>query len=66
MGLFMPNKRATYRKFSYEPRFWDPAKEEKIKRRIRLGRSTERKRPKGVIYFTVLLIIVLYLYLSFS
>lgn len=66
MGLFMPNKRATYRRFTYEPRFWDPEKEEKIKRRIRVGRSTQRRKPKGAIYFAVLLIIVLYMYLNFS
>lgn len=63
MGLFLPNKRANYRRFSYEPRFWNPEKEERLKRRIRVKRHVKRRPPAGVLYFALLLIIAAYMFL---
>lgn len=66
MGLFTPNKRATYRRFTYEPRFYNPEKDEKLRKRIRVGRQTRRRGPAGVIYFALILIVVLYMYITLS
>ncbi len=66
MGLFTPNKRATYRKFSYEPRFYDPRKDEKLRQRIRVGRKAHRGKPGRAVAFALLLVAALYLYLTLS
>ncbi|MCH8121689.1 MAG: hypothetical protein IH853_01070 [Bacteroidetes bacterium] len=64
MGLFIQNKKANKR-FSYEPRFYNPEKEERLKRRIRVKRVTGRRRdPMGLIIFGILAGIVLYMYLN--
>ena len=65
MGLFIQGKNKGNRRFSYEPRFYDPEKEERLRRRIRVKRVTGRRRdPLGLIIFGVLAGMVLYIYLS--
>ncbi len=67
MGIFIPtNRRVRNRRFSYEPRYYDPEKEERLKRRIRIkSRSRARRRnPAGLIYFLVMLAMVIYVYLK--
>jgi len=65
MGLFVSNKRARHKRFEYEPRFYDPKKEEKLKQRMRLGRITSKRRSgAGIIYFAILFAIAVYVYLN--
>jgi len=63
MGLFIQSKRAGHRRFSYQPRFYNPEKEEKLKRRIRVqSKVHRRKSPLGLIYFAMLLLMALLIY----
>lgn len=64
MSLFVP-RRAKPRKFSYEPRYYDPSKEEDLKRRLRIqrySRAARRGRFTGLIYFAALLLFAIYIY----
>ena len=63
MGLFIPGKRVRNRKFSYEPRFYDPKKDEKLKRRMRIQAHNRRRRsPMGLVYFILLFAMAIYIY----
>ncbi len=64
MGLFIPSKKATYRRFSYEPRFYDPEKEEKLKRRIRIKSKVRRRSPAKSVFFMALLMLAAWIYLT--
>jgi hypothetical protein len=65
MGLFVPNKRARHKRFEYEPRFYDPKKEEKLKQRMRVSRLTSKRRSgAGLIYFAILFAMAIYVYLN--
>ena len=67
MGLFIPGRRVKHRRFSYEPRFYDPKREEGLKRRMRVGsRARRRRSPLGLLYFFGLLLFALYIYTSLS
>ena len=55
-------KKKKPRKFDYEPRFYDPSKEEDIKRRMRIGRRSRRRNPTSLLYLLGLLIFTLYIY----
>ncbi len=58
--------RAKPRKFSYEPRFYDPTKDDRLKRRMRSARP--RVRPKSMqpkfIAVGLGLVLALYLYVN--
>jgi hypothetical protein len=60
----MPGRRVSHRRFSYEPRFYNPEREEKLKRRIRIQSHARRRNPAGVIYFVLLLAMAVYIYLK--
>lgn len=64
MSIFSPGKRAKYRRFSYEPRFYDPKKDEDLRRRMRIKSLSRRKRrnPAGIILFVILLAMALFVY----
>ncbi len=63
MGLFIPSRKAAPRKFSYVPRYYDPTKDESLKRRIRIrSRARRRRSPVGLLYFIALLLFALYIY----
>lgn len=63
MSLFRPSKRKKPRTFGYEPRFYDPDKDEDIKRRMRVKRRRKRRRsPMSLLYFLGLLLFALYIY----
>ena len=64
MSLFMPGRRVKHRRFSYEPRFYNPERDEKLKRRIRVHSRARRRRPAGLIYFLLLLVMVVYIYMK--
>ncbi len=62
MGLFMPRSRRP-RKFDYEPRFYDPEKEDKLRRRmhVRRGAASKRRNPTKLLYFAALLFMVMFI-----
>jgi hypothetical protein len=65
MGLFLPGKKVRNRRFDYEPRFYDPSKDERLRRRIRVQSRVHRKRsPLGLIIFGILLLMVLLIYMN--
>ena len=59
-------QRAKPRRFQYEPRFHDPAKDERVKRRMRAGRHRARPKTKQPAFIAVGLglVLALYLYLN--
>lgn len=64
MGLFMPGRRAQPRRFDYEPRYYNPHKDESIKRRMRIqGHARARRRTSSFITLVVLLAMALYIYI---
>ncbi|GMQ82067.1 MAG: hypothetical protein BMS9Abin05_1508 [Rhodothermia bacterium] len=65
MGLFIQGKNKGNRRFSYEPRFYNPEKEERLRRRIQVKRMTGRRRNSlGLIIFGILAAMVFYVYLN--
>ncbi len=63
MGIFLPGKQRRPRQFSYEPRFYNPEKDENIKRRMRIQSHARRRRnPMSIMYFIIVLGIILYLF----
>ncbi len=55
-------QRATNRRFEYTPRYYNPAKDESLKRRMRIKTRAKRRNPTSVIWFAMLLIFALYIY----
>ena len=63
MGIFTPGRRAQPRRFSYEPRYYKPEKDESIKRRMRVkSASRSNRRKPNVIRIAILLVFALYIY----
>lgn len=61
MGIIGGKKR-TPRKFDYEPRFYDPSKEQDLRRRMRVRRKSRRRNPTSLLYLLGLLLFTIYLY----
>ncbi len=62
MSLLRPRQRKN-RRFDYEPRFYNPERERKLKERIRIkSRARRRRSPAGIIYFVILLSFAVYVY----
>lgn len=64
MGIFLPGRRVTPRRFSYEPRYYNPEREERLRRRLRIERRalSRRRNPLSLVYFIILLLMALYVY----
>ena len=64
MSIFLPRARAKHRRFSYEPRYYDPKKDEDLRRRMRIKSLSRRKRrnPYGILVFAILLVMALFIY----
>lgn len=63
MGLLFGRKPRP-RQFDYTPRYYDPRKDEKLKRRMRIHRRVRRRSPIALFYFVALLITALYIYMA--
>jgi len=62
MGLFTPSRRRKPKRFDYEPRFYNPEKEEDLKRRMRVKRRKNRQRsPLSILYLIGLLVFALFI-----
>lgn len=67
-------RRPNHKIFDYTPQFYDPDKDEELKklerRKQRLGfrnsRSRQKFRVKSPLYYLVLLVIIVFIYLKFS
>jgi hypothetical protein len=67
MGLFLRTKRVKHRRFDYQPRFYNPEKEQKLRQRIRIrSRASRRRSPAGLIYALLLLMLAFYIYKSLA
>ncbi len=63
MGIFLPGRRVRNKKFDYEPRYYNPKKDEKLKKRMRIQAYNRRRRsPLGIIYFLLLFAMAIYVY----
>lgn len=63
MGLLFQRRRVRPRRFDYEPRFYDPKRDDSLKRRMRIQRKARRRRsPLGLLYFMALLLFAVYIY----
>jgi len=62
--MLLPRSRPRNRRFSYEPRYYDPKKDEDLRHRMRIRSLPRRKRrnPAGIILFVILLAMALYMY----
>lgn len=64
MALFSHRRRKP-KKFGYEPRFYNPDKDDKIKRRMRVKRKKSRRRsPISLLYLLGLLALAIFIYQS--
>ncbi len=67
-------RRTQHKIFDYTPRFYDPEKDEELKklekRKQRLGfrnsRVRQKIRIKSPLYYLILLVIIVFIYLKFS
>jgi hypothetical protein len=64
MGVILRGGRAKHRKFSYEPRFYDPAKEKKLKERMRIKSKVRRRNPAAFLSILLLLVLAAIVYLN--
>ena len=63
MGIFTTGRRVQPRRFSYEPRYYKPEKDENLKRRMRIhSAARSKRRSSSMIQLAVILVIVVYLY----
>ena len=62
----LSRRRVQPRRFQYDPRFYDPKKDERLKRRMRVERSRARPKTKQPQFIAVglALLLALYLYLN--
>lgn len=63
MGLFVPSKRPAPRRFQYEPRYYDPSRDDSLRQRLRINRKARKRGggPTKALYLGILLVIVLYI-----
>lgn len=62
MPLLTPRSRPRPRRFQYEPRFYDPKRDERIKQRLRFPRKTRRGKQPAFIAVAVLLLVAFWIY----
>jgi len=65
MGV-VSKKRTRNKRFDYEPRFYDPKKDERLKRRMRIkSKAMPHGKKQNVLTMVILFVLVLIVYLSF-
>ncbi len=63
MAIFQSRRKVKPRVYSYEPRFYDPSRDESLKRRMRIqSRARRRRSPLALIYLAALLFFAFYIY----
>jgi hypothetical protein len=66
MAIFARGTRKKPRRFSYDPRYYDPRKEEDLRKRMRIRSLSRRPKrsPQGIIFFVILLVLAVWVYLN--
>lgn len=59
-------KRYRHKRFNYQPRYYDPTKDDRIRERMRMHSSTRRGRGGNVLAYVLLLCAILYLLVTLS
>ena len=60
--MLIPRQKYRHRKFGYEPRFYDPTKDENIRKRIRIKSKVRRGKHSNLIWTAMLLVMIFYFY----
>lgn len=60
--MLIPRHRPKPRRFQYEPRFYDPSKDERLKRRLHIKSNTRRGKQPAFIAVALLLLLAFYIY----
>ena len=55
-------QRVTHKRFDYTPRYYNPEKDESLKRRMRIKTRTKRRNPTTVVWFAIVLLLAFYVY----
>lgn len=64
MGLLSFGRRAQPRRFAYQPRYYDPSRDDNLKRRMHIQSAARSKRKSpGIIRLALILAMALYLYI---
>ena len=61
--MFVPRHKVRNRRFTYEPRYYDPTHDEGIKRRLRIKRRAKSKRRGRMSLFWILALLLMALYI---
>jgi len=61
MSFFLPGKRPQPRRFSYEPRFYNPDEDRALRNRVQFSRRSERRAPNRALLYGGLLAMLLFL-----
>lgn len=59
-------KRYSHKRFDYQPRYYDPSKDEKIRARMRLNSSTRRGRGGNIFVYILVLCGILWILVTLS
>jgi hypothetical protein len=59
-------RRASYRRFNYEPRYYDPTKENRVRERLRIQTKVRRGKGGNVFFYILLLSGLLWLMVYFN
>ena len=62
VSVLIPRSRPRPRRFEYEPRFYDPSKDQRLKRRMHFKRKTRRGKQPAFVGVAVLLLVALGIY----
>lgn len=60
--MMMSNRRAKHRRFDYEPRFYDPSEDDRLKQRIRVQSKTRRGKRPSFLFLIILFALSLAVY----
>lgn len=61
--MLIPRHSPKPRRFDYEPRYYDPAADNRFKRRLRFSSKGRRGRHPAFLWLIIVLVLVLLIYL---
>lgn len=62
MGLFVSGSRPQPRRFDYEPRYYDPRRDESLRSKMRVARKVhKRSSPTKALLFGAMVVIALFI-----
>lgn len=60
--MLFPRHRPKARRFHYEPRFYDPTEDERLKKRLHIKSNVRRGKQPAFIAVALLLLLAFYIY----